>query len=57
MSVQVAPSNSRRIFAGVDITASSDTVWEVRVRIASIVQSEYNTHIKKRGWWFCLLRL
>lgn len=29
MRVENAPENSRRIFAGIDIMASVDTVWEV----------------------------
>ena len=51
VSIEVAPSNSRRIFTGVDIMADMESIWEVLTafdRLQDVVPSLVKNEVQRR---------
>ena len=51
VSIEVAPSNARRIFTGVDIMADMESIWEVLTafdRLQDVVPSLVKNEVQRR---------
>lgn len=58
VSIEVAPSNSRRIFTGVDIMADMESIWNVLTafdRLQEVVPSLISSEVSPHCFWSTIL--